>query len=179
MSTTTRTLPAPPNANLVAEARSWIWPLPRLDGVAPCIVQAPPGPLPLDGVAIGYPGRTFSPGMVPVFATRDGTVIYANTSGSGSTVCLAHSDGWWTRYAELADLLTRPTGRLHRRRKERVRAGDVIGHARRSTLRIRFALSHLTDDGCVAQDPTTWMPSWSMLPWFTDPTPRVVTRVAV
>ena len=175
---TTRILHAPANANVFAALRSWVWPLPRLDGVAPRILQPVEGS-PSDGIAIGYPGRSSSPGLVPMFAAQDGVVTYAGSTTVGSTLCIDHVGGWSTHYSELEHLLTRPTDRFRRRRKERVRAGDVIGHASRTTLRIRFGLSRLTDEGSVDQDPSSWMPAWSLLPWFAEPTPRVVARAAV
>jgi hypothetical protein len=176
---TTRILHAPANANLLAAHRSWVWPLPRLDGAAPCIIEPAREYPPPDGLAIGYQGRSSSAGLVPVFAAQDGVVTYAGTMASGSTLCIDHVGGWSTHYSELEHLLARPTDRFRRRRKERVRAGDVIGHARRATLRIRFGLSCLTDDACIEQDPVPWMSAWSMLPWFAESAPRVVTRAAV
>lgn len=59
-----------------------------------------------------------------------------------------HAGGWMTRYAALQHLLTTPGN--HRRRRARVHAGDVLGHARRSDLRVRFAVFRLTDDGWIA-----------------------------
>jgi hypothetical protein len=176
--TTTRILHAPANANILV-ARSWVWPLPRLDGLAPCIIEPTPACPALGGIAIGYSGRSSSRDLVPVFAAQDGFVTYAGNGADGSTICIDHAGGWSSSYDQLEHLLTRPTDRFRRRRKERVRAGDVIGHAPRSILRIRFGLSRITDDGCVDQDPTSWMPAWSMLPWFVEPTPRVVTHAAV
>lgn len=178
MSTTTRILHTPANANAFAKHRSWVWPLPRLDGVAPCILQ-PAGNLLSDGIEIGYPARSSSPSLVPVFAVQDGIVTYAGSTSVGSTLSIDHQGGWSTHYSELEHLLARPTDRFRRRRKERVRAGDVIGHACRSSLRIRFGLSRLNDDGSVDQDPSSWMRGWSLLPWFAEPTPRVVARAAV
>ncbi len=175
---TTRILHTPANAHVSAPPRSWIWPLPRLDGVAPYIIQ-PTGSPALDGVTIGYRERSSSPGLVPVFAAQDGIVTYAGSTGSGSTLSIDHAGGWSTQYSELEHLLARPTDRFRRRRKERVRAGDVIGHASRSSLRIRFGLSRLTDEGGVDQDPSSWMQAWSLLPWFAEPMPRVVARAAV
>ncbi len=176
---TTRILHAPADANVFTRHRSWVWPLPRLDGVAPSIIAPGSEQQPLDSVTIGYPGRASSPGLVPVFAAQDGVVTYACSAADGSTLCIDHLGGWSTHYSELEHLLTRPTDRFRRRRKERVRAGDVIGHASRTTLRIRFGLSRLTDDGCIEIDPVSWMAAWSMLPWFAEPPPRVVTRAAV
>ncbi len=176
---TTRILHTTANANVSAAPRAWVWPLPRLDGVAPCIIAPGSGQPPLDSITIGYPGRASSPDLVPVFAAQDGVVTYASSTTDGSTLCIDHLGGWSTHYSELEHLLTRPTDRFRRRRKERVRAGDVIGHASRTTLRIRFGLSRLTDEGCIELDPASWMPAWSMLPWFAEPTPRAVTRAAI
>jgi hypothetical protein len=177
--TTTRILYTPANANILVAHRSWVWPLPRLDGLSPCIIEttlARPGP---EGIALGYPMRSSSPDLVPVFAAQDGIVTYAGNGASGSTICIDHAGGWSSSYGELEHLLARPTDRFRRRRKERVRAGDVIGHAPRSILRIRFGLSRIADDECVEQDPAPWMPAWSMLPWFVEPTQRVATRAVV
>lgn len=173
---TTRILHAPAHANALVAHRSWVWPLPRLDGTTPCIIEPAREHPPPDGLAIGYPGRSSSPNLVPVFAAQDGVVTYASSTAGDSTLCIDHMGGWSTHYAELEHLLARPTDRFRHRRKERVRAGDVIGHARRAPLRIRFGLSHLTDDGCIEQDPASWMTAWSILPWFVEVAPRIVAR---
>jgi hypothetical protein len=108
-----------------------------------------------------------------VFAAQDGVIAHAGTTSAGATLLIDHADGWSTHYAELEHLLARSTDRSRRRRRERVRAGDVIGHACRSTLRVRFGLSRLAGDARVAHDPAGYLPAWSMLPWFGEPiTPR-------
>jgi murein DD-endopeptidase MepM/ murein hydrolase activator NlpD len=163
---TTRILHASANASAAAVHGSWVWPLPRLDGIAPCIVQQPLARAPTDGVAIGYPGRAFSHGLVPVFAAGDGVITYAGRTECGSTLCLDHVGGWSTQYSELEHLLARPTDRFRRRRKERVRAGDIIGYARRTPPQIRFGLSQFNGDECAVRDPAAWIPEWSLLPWF-------------
>jgi murein DD-endopeptidase MepM/ murein hydrolase activator NlpD len=165
---TTRILHTPENARRLAAPPSWVWPLPRLDGVAPSILAATDGTR-RDAVEIGYEGRASSRSFVPVFAAQDGIVTYAGTTGDSPTLCIDHAGGWSTQYSELEHLLVRPTDRFRRRRKERIRAGDVIGHARKTALRIRFGVSQLTDDGCVAHDPMTWMQAWLVLPWFAEP----------
>jgi hypothetical protein len=114
-----------------------------------------------------------------VFAAREGVVTYAGTAADGPTICVDHAGGWSTQYAGLAHVLTRPTDRFRQRRKERVRAGDVIGHAPRNPLRIRFTLSQWGDAGCVAVDARSWMHTWSALPWFADATPQIPARVAI
>ncbi|HEU4731794.1 MAG TPA: M23 family metallopeptidase [Kofleriaceae bacterium] len=176
---TTRILHAPSNANASAAHRSWVWPLPRLDGAAPSIIEPAREHPPPDGIAIGYRERASSQSLVPVFAAQDGIVTYARSTVHGSVISIDHLGGWSTHYSDLEHLLTRPTDRFRRRRKEHVRAGDVIGHARRPALRIRFGLSRLTDEGCIEQDPASWMLGWSLLPWFAEPTPRVPTRAAL
>jgi predicted DNA-binding transcriptional regulator AlpA len=166
---TTRILHAPELAKAVGYRRPWVWPLPRLDGLAPCIITSAKDSLP-DHVEIGYPGRVSSPSLIPVFAAQDGIVAYADADTKASpTLCLDHAGGWSTQYAELEHVLAVPTDRFRRRRKARVRAGDMLGHARRSSLGIRFALVRWTDDGCVAVDPAEWMHTWSILPWFAEP----------
>ncbi len=175
---TTRILHAPANTNVSGRPSPWVWPLPRLDGAAPRILTTAGGPSP-DGVELGYPGRSRSPGLVPVFAAQNGVVTYASNAAGGSVLSIDHAGGWSTHYSELEHALARPTDRFRRRRKERVRAGDVIGHARRSTLRIRFGLSRLTEDGFVEQDPAVWMLAWSVLPWFAKAAPHAVARASV
>jgi hypothetical protein len=167
MVATTRILHRPTGRQVFGRHSSWVWPLPRLDGSAPSIL-ASSGAVLADGSEIGYRSRSLSRSLIPVFAAQDGVVTYAINAASGSTLCIDHADGWSTSYMELEQVLMRPTDRFRRRRKERVRTGDVVGHARRSALRIRFALFRLTDEGCSAQDPAMWLSGWSLLPWFED-----------
>jgi hypothetical protein len=174
---TTRILHAPANTNILRRPSLWVWPLPRLDGAAPCVLAA--GGLPADGIELGYPDRLWSPGLVPVFAAQDGIVTYASNAAGSSALSIDHAGGWSTHYSELEHVLARPIDRFRCRRKERLRAGDVIGHARRSALRIRFGLSELTDDGCVARDPAARLHAWAVLPWFAEPARHVARRAAV
>jgi len=139
--------------------------LPRLDGLEPRIAAVGPG-----SVELSYPGRATAPSFVPVFVAMDGVVACAGRQRDGATVDLEHEGGWMTRYAALQHLLTAPADR--RRRQTRVRAGEVLGHARRSDLRVRFALFRLTNDGWIAVDPIEQVRSWSLVPWFTEPTSR-------
>ena len=57
-------------------------------------------------------------------------------------------------------------------------AGDVLGHARRSSLRVRFSLAQLGESDWVVADPTEPMHTWSVLPWCDESTPRAVMRRA-
>lgn len=162
---TSRILHAPEGASGAGKPRSWVWPLPRLDGLSPCILAAVRMP-PTDDVEIGYSSRIASASNVPVMAAQDGIIAYAESANGSCTLCIDHAGGWSTQYSDLERLLVRPTDRFRRRRKERVQAGDVVGHASRSSLRVHFALSRLTDGEPVAMDPSIWMLGWSMLPWF-------------
>src|ERR1041384_7361587 len=116
-----------------------------------------------------------SPGFVPIFAAHDGVIAYAGSPGGNPTVGLEHARGWSTRYIDLEHVLAMPTDRFHRR-KTRVRAGDILGHARRSSLRVRFGLAQLGESGWLVADPTEPMHTWSVLPWFDEPTPRAAMR---
>ena len=167
---TTRILYLPVGVNPSGHHRPWVWPLPRLEGMRPRILSTAERSL-VDGVEIGYQDRSSTHGFVPVFTAQDGVIAYAGADGNGQMACLDHAGGWSTQYSDLERLLVRPTDRLRRRRKERVQAGDVIGHAPRSSLRIRFSLTRLADDECMVADPGAWMSTWSMLPWFDVPLP--------
>jgi hypothetical protein len=173
---TTRILHYEDESRMSGRLQRWIWPLPRLDGLAPRILASTRDVAPED-VELGYQGRAWSLVLVPVFAAREGIVTYAGTGAHGRTVCIDHAGGWSTQYAGLGHVLTRPTDRFRKRRKERVHAGDVIGYAPRSPLRIRFSLSRWSDDACATVDPDTCMHAWSALPWFADP-PRQIAASA-
>lgn len=173
---TTRILHLSANAHL--QPRDWIWPLPILDGLKPCIIAVAKD-LPPSYIDIGYQDRSSASSFVPVFAVQNGVIAYANGSNGNATLSIDHAGGWSTQYAELDHVFARPTDRFLRRRKARIRAGDVLGHARRSSLRIRFALSRLTEAGVIIIDPAELMRSWSLLPWFEDPRPsQAPNRVA-
>lgn len=175
---TSRILHAPEPSTLVEPRKRWIWPLPRLDGVAPSIVCPLGEPRRDRAIDIGYHGRNASPTLVPVFAAQDGIITYAARTDRCATICLDHAGSWSTQYEELEHLLVMSTDRFRSRRKNRVRAGDVLGHARRASLRIRFALSQLTDAKWVAVEPAELMHTWSVLPWFADPSPDTAAQLA-
>jgi hypothetical protein len=165
---TTRILCAPESAGALGSRSPWVWPLPRVDGIAPCVVRSTDSSGD-DGVDIGYPDRCSPPRRVPVLAAHDGVITYAGSSMGSLTVCVDHPGGWSTQYADLEDVLAMPTDRFRCRRKTRVRAGDVFGHARCSAPRIRFVLARLGDTGWCIVDPTAPMHAWSVLPWLAEP----------
>jgi hypothetical protein len=140
-----------------------ICPLPRLDGLEPRITTIDAG-----AIELTYPGRPTAPCFVPVFAAANGVIDHSDRLPSGATLQLKHPGGWATRYTELQHLLTRPQ---IGRRKVRVLAGDVLGHVRRSDLRLRFTMFRMTEDGWIEVDATEPAHAWSLLPWFTEPEP--------
>jgi hypothetical protein len=85
--------------------------------------------------------------------------------------------GWSTQVIDLEHVLALSTDRFRHRRKLRVRAGDVLGHVR-SSLRIRLGLARLLDGEWAASDPAALIHTWSVQPWFAEPTSRVVSRIA-
>lgn len=169
---TTRILFQPEQPASAVAAKRWLWPLPRLDGTSPCILS-PYDPARVDGlVELGYPDRASSSELVPVFASQDGAIAYAARSEQrGGMICLDHPAGWSTSYSGLETLLVVSTDRFCRRRKSRVRAGDVLGYLR-TTLRLGFGLSRWVDGEWRTTDPAEHCPAWIVQPWFTEPTSR-------
>ena len=175
---TSRILHAAEPSTLAEPRKPWIWPLPRLDGIAPSIVSLP-GQTRRDGVVdVGYHGRTTSPDLIPVFAAQDGIITYASRTDRGATICIDHAGSWSTQYEELEHLLAVTTDRFRSRRKTRVRAGDVLGHAKRASLCVRFALSQLVNGEWVAVDPAARIHTWTVLPWFIEPLPDAAAQRA-
>jgi murein DD-endopeptidase MepM/ murein hydrolase activator NlpD len=175
---TTRILFERERAPSTAAEKGWLWPLPRLDGVAPCIT-APAELTPSDGfVGLGYPDRVSSPELVPVFAPQDGAITYATRSQRGGTVCLDHPGGWSTVLSGLETVLADSTDRFSRRRKSRVRAGDVLGYVR-NTLHVSFGLSRWLQGEWTTIDPATCCHAWTVQPWFTKPTSDVPSGLAL
>lgn len=164
---TSRIVHEPEHTNASRLDRTWVWPLPRLDGIAPRILPPSKGAA-ADRIELGYPGRSSAPAFVPVFAARDGVIAFVGRAEGRPTICLDHAGGWSTQYAELAHVLAMRTDRFQRRRKVRVRAGDVLGHARPDALRVRFALGQLVDGEWSLVDPADAMLTWALVPWFTD-----------
>src|SRR5512139_374924 len=161
---TTRILFQPERSASAMAAKPWLWPLPQLDGVPPCIVS-PADATRVDGVQLGYLDRASSSELVPVFAPTDGAITYAARSERGGTLCVDHPGGWSTTYGGLETVLAASTDRFARRRKPRVRAGDVLGYLRK-ILRLGFGLSRWVDGEWTTTDPATCCHTWSVQPWF-------------
>ena len=84
-------------------------------------------------------------------------------------VCVDHAGGWSTQYADFEHLLVTPTDRFRRRRKTRIRSGDVLGHVRQPSQRVRFGLTRLDESNWRTINPTELMRSWVVVPWSTPP----------
>lgn len=173
---TTRILFEPERAPYVCRERPWLWPLPRLDGVAPCITAVESR---ADGlVRLGYPDRASSSELVPIFAPQDGAITYVTRAQHGGTVCLDHPGGWSTVLSGLETVLAASTDRFSRRRKSRVRAGDVLGYVRK-TLHVSLGLSHWAQGEWTTIDPATCCHAWTAQPWFTNPTSDMASGLAL
>jgi len=107
---TARVLYAPSGSDRAGQRSPWIWPLPELDGEAPCILYSSRTDR-FGVLGIGYRDCSLSPICVPVFAAQEGLVTYASTTGNGPALCIDHPGGWSTQYAELDRLLVRVTDR--------------------------------------------------------------------
>ena len=166
-------LPSPTNNvtrfQLRADAKpsdddAWIWPLPRLAGEKPSIVTHVNNER--CAVDVGYERLDFNELFVPVYAARAGTISYAARTSSGCAISIDHSGKWSTHYAHLHDMFVLPAN-PRRRKRARVRAGDVIGYAARSPIHVRFELWKWTDaDGFVPVVVGLRMRDWLVLPQF-------------
>ncbi|MDQ3369915.1 MAG: M23 family metallopeptidase [Myxococcota bacterium] len=141
----------------------WRWPLQRVGNRNP-IVLAEHTSDERRGVDLGYAVASFDSELfVPVHAAQSGEVSFAIEGQDGCAVSIDHG-GWTTHYGHMSKMfVTRSLGRL--RRRQYVRAGDVIGNAARSPLHIRFELHVWTDArGFVAVDPVKQLEEWIVTP---------------
>jgi murein DD-endopeptidase MepM/ murein hydrolase activator NlpD len=163
-----------------ADDAHWYWPLPRLAGESPRIIaHANDDRL---GVDVGYDRVAFGDLFVPVYAARGGTISFAARVTSGFAITIDHGGIWSTHYAHLEQMFVTPTlGR--RRRRVRVRVGDVIGYAGREPSHVRFEVwKWSAHDGYAPIDAARIMHTWRVLPQFTgapSPTSAVVTGPGV
>lgn len=130
----------------------WRWPLGRCAGRPPIVLDEH---VVADrrGVDLGYVVAPFDSELyVPVYAAQSGEVSFSLEGEDGCAVSLDHGNTT-THYAHMSKMfVTRCLGNT--RRRQCVRAGDVIGNAARSPLHVRFELWKWTDDrGFVAVDP--------------------------
>ncbi len=144
--------------------KPFTWPLARLGNREPRVLDAHrTGER--RGIELGYTPATFDRELfVPVFAANDGEVAFALEGSNGYAVSIDHGGTWTTHYTRLSKtfvIACKP--RLKRR--ERVRAGQVIGYASNAPVRIGFELWQWTDDrGFVGVDPLPQMRAWTGAP---------------
>lgn len=146
-----------------SKPQAWRWPLSRVGNRTP-IVVAEHVTKERRGVDIGYAVAPFDSQLyVPVFAAQSGEVSYALEGKDGFAVSLDHGE-WTTHYGRMSEMFaTRCLGKT--RRRQSVRAGDVIGYASKSPIRVRFELWQWTDDrGFVAVDPVPHLNQWNVTP---------------
>jgi murein DD-endopeptidase MepM/ murein hydrolase activator NlpD len=147
------------NARLAPQP--WQWPLARLGDRDPIVVRESSGTR--RGVDLGYAARpSDSEFYVPVYAAQSGEVSAAIDLPTGYVISLDHGDHKvCTHYAHLSKMFVAPCLPKARRRQF-VRAGEVIGYAAKSPLHIRFELWRWTDGhGYVAVEPMPEMLGWA------------------
>jgi murein DD-endopeptidase MepM/ murein hydrolase activator NlpD len=142
-----------------SQPKPWHWPLAKVGSRTPMILSEH-GDTERRGVDLGYPFAPFDSELyVPVYAAQAGEVAFAAQGNDAFTVTIDHGD-LATCYRQLSQMfVTRSLGRT--RRRQYVRAGEVIGYAAKTPLRCRFELWRWTDDrGFVAIDPVPYLKEW-------------------
>lgn len=154
-------------ARLHASAREqpkpWKWPLMRCGGRDPIVFTEHIAD-DRRGVDLGYVVAPFDSELfVPVHAVQAGEVSFAAEGKDGFAVSIDHGD-YTTHYGHLSKMfVTRCLGKT--RRRQYVRAGEVIGNAAKAPLHVRFELWKWTDDrGFVAVDPVPYLKDWTLIP---------------
>lgn len=146
-----------------AKPQSWRWPLPRLGNRDP-IVLSEDEAKGVRSVDLGYVAAAFDSELfVPVYAVQSGEVSHALETEHGFEVGLDHGERTWgTFYGHLSKMfVTRCLPRV--RRRQWVRAGEVIGYAAKAPLHLRFGLWQWTDEkGFVSVDPREQLMQWDI-----------------
>jgi murein DD-endopeptidase MepM/ murein hydrolase activator NlpD len=139
----------------------WRWPLQRLGNRKPLVLEDVGDER--GAVLLGYEARPFDAELyVPVHAAQEGDVMFAGETKSGFAISLDHGRrGWATYYAHMSKMFVAPYYGQGRRKRHHVYAGDVIGYAAKSPIKIRFELWNWTDDrGFVPVDPIKTLTQW-------------------
>jgi murein DD-endopeptidase MepM/ murein hydrolase activator NlpD len=146
-----------------AKPQPWHWPLGRLGNRDP-IVLTGHEENGVRSVDLGYVAAAFDSELfVPIYAAQSGEVSHAIETEHGFEVALDHGGRTWgTLYAHLSKMfVTRCLPRL--RRRQSVRAGDVIGYAAKAPLHVRFGLWQWTEEkGFVSVDPREQLKQWTV-----------------
>lgn len=141
------------------EQRAWRMPLATLGDREPHVLKHFTDER--KAIELGYESLPFDNALfVPVYAPQDGTVVLAGETQSGFFASLEHPHGITTYVAHMSKTFLAPNHLGRTRRRQPVRAGDVIGYAAKSPIAIRFEVWKWTDrDGYVPTDPLATMAS--------------------
>ena len=139
----------------------WRWPLPKLGRRSPIILGEHTAEE-RRGVDLGYVVAAFDSELfVPVYAAQAGEVSFAMEASDGFAVSIDHGE-WTTHYAHLSKMFVTPA-RPKLRRRQHVRAGEVIGYAAKTPLHVRFELWQRTiTGGFEAVDPIPHLDQWTI-----------------
>jgi hypothetical protein len=144
------------------QPQPWSSPLVRLGDRDP-IVIAEVATCERRGVDLGYAPRPYDHELyVPVHAAQDGDVMCAAETACGFALSIEHREaGLVTHYAQMSRMFVTPYYGQRDRKRQRVRAGEVIGYAAKSPIQIRFEVWQWTNDrGFVAVDPQSHLEKW-------------------
>jgi murein DD-endopeptidase MepM/ murein hydrolase activator NlpD len=144
-----------------AAEQPWRWPLPKFGSRSP-IVLAEHATGERRGVDLGYIVAPFDGDLfVPVYAAQSGEISFAMDASDGFAVTIDHG-AWTTHYAHLSKMFVTPTVRKLRRRQH-VRAGEVIGNAAKAPLHLRFEVwQRMFSGGFEAVDPIPHLDQWTI-----------------
>lgn len=159
----------PMNTNpLIKRTTRTVWPLPHQVGLNPSVLGRGVTDAERLVVELGYEGADLRRrSFVPVFAVQDGTIAHVEAIGAGSSITLDHGR-WFTHYSVLEHVFVMKRSHSTGRR-ERVRAGDILGYVR-WPAHLRFELWQFDDDGeLVPVDPEPHLKRWLVLPDLDQP----------
>lgn len=108
------------------------------------------------------------PRLTPVFAIREGVIVYAREHADGHTIVIDHCNDWISIYQRLEHVFVAPTER--RQRETEVLGGDILGYlgspAAGPLQPLRFELwkwDLVSDYEQV--DPLRYIRRWRYLDW--------------
>jgi hypothetical protein len=148
--------------NARRQPQPWSSPLVRLGDRDP-IVIAEVANGERRGVDFGYEPRPYDRELyVPVHAAQDGDVMCAVETACGFALSIEHGEASLvTHYAQMSRMFVTPYYGQRNRKRQRVRAGEVIGYAAKSPIQIRFEVWQWTNDrGFTAVDPQSHLEKW-------------------
>lgn len=145
-----------------------VWPLPHQCNLNPSVLGHGVSSADRMAVDVGYNSTTLRRNpFVPVFAVQDGVVAHIEKTGGGHAITIDHGS-WFTHYSDLEQVSVTKRAQSTRRR-ERVRAGDILGYVR-WPAHVRFELWQFDDDGeLVPVDPEPHLRQWLLLPDLEQP----------